>query len=264
MRELKSMCSGEFKKPSLKTKTSQDAQFKDSPSLNSKPSKELKAKLSGDLKMGPKSSSRELSTKSSLRDLLPTRELTSKTSFSTISVASSESCGFPTTPLKAQLILASPRVIVSHPSDGKLWDVSHASGTDSAWEGSSTAGSHDTHTTAGLDPGAPLYDHHAMHPFAELGLSSPSLGISRRYARKRTEAGQKVKRVPVPPIPSELLEEHERQLTVMRNGNGPGRDRLYDSVAVPVAEARPGSDDEQAGPKRSGLLGNARAWFRRI
>ncbi|EUC63763.1 Serine/Threonine kinase catalytic domain protein [Rhizoctonia solani AG-3 Rhs1AP] len=269
MRELKSMCSGEFKKQSFNKPTPS----KDSPDLKNKPSKELKAKLSGDLKgkpkehdvgktlrgVGSKSSLRELSTKSSIRDLLSTRELKSKTSFSTLSVASSESNVFPVTPLKAEVILASPRVIVSHPSDGTLWDGSRTSGTDSAWEGSSTAGSHETHTAVGLEPGAPLYDRHAVHRFGE---PFPSSVVSPRYARKRTAADQKVKRVPVPPIPSELLAEHERQLTTKRNGNGPGRDRLYDSVAVPVPV--PEVDDEKAGPKRSGLLDNARAWFRRI
>ncbi|CAE6473373.1 unnamed protein product [Rhizoctonia solani] len=262
MRELKSMCSSEFKKPSPNKIKAQDTQVKGSP--------DLKTKLSGDLKskskehevgkkilreMGPKSSPRELSTKSSIRDFLSTRELASKTSFSTLSVASSESSGPPVTPLKAEVVLASPRVIVSHPSDGKLWDRSRTSGTDSAWDGSSTAGSHDTHIPTGLDPGAPLYDRHAAPRFGE---HSPSP----RYARKRTEANQKVKRVPVPPIPSELLEEHERHLTTKRNGNGPGRDRLYDSVAVPVPV--PEVDDERTGPKRSGLLDGARAWFRRI
>ncbi|CAE6474928.1 unnamed protein product [Rhizoctonia solani] len=274
MRELRSMCSGEFKKPSP-NKTP----VKNSPDLRAKPSKELKPKQSGDLKnkpkdhearilreRGPKSSPRELSTKSSIRDFLSARELTSKTSFSTLSVASSESSGFPVTPLKAEVILSSPRVIVSHPSDGKLWDGSRTSAAESAWEGSSTAGSHDTHVAVGLDPGAPLYERHAVYRFGELGMSSPSLGVSPQYARKRTEASQRVKRVPVPPIPSELLEEHERQLTIKRNVNGAGRDRLYDSVAVPVPvpEVRLGSDDERMGPKRAGLLDNARAWFRRI
>ncbi|CUA71334.1 protein serine/threonine kinase (Ran1), putative [Rhizoctonia solani] len=266
MRDLRSMCSGEFKKPTPnKTK---DGQAKDS-TLKSKPSRELRPKLSGDLISKPKElevgkiqremgSKRELSTKSSMRDLLSTRELTSKKSFSTLSVASSESSGFPVTPFKAEVILASPRVIVSHPSDPKLWDSSRTSGTDSAWEGSSTAGSHDTHTAAGLEPGVPLYDRQPAHRFGE---PSPSLEASPRYARRRT-GNQKVKRVPVPPIPSELLEEHQRQLTIKRNGNGPGPDRLYDSVPVPVPA--PEVDDERAGPKRSGLLDNARAWFRRI
>ncbi|CAE6530545.1 unnamed protein product [Rhizoctonia solani] len=277
MRELSRMCSAEFKKPSAnKAKSSQEMQVKGSPDLRTKPSNELKAKLSGDLKNKPREhevgkimsskSPRKVSTKSSLRELsskasLSALELTSKTSFSTLSVASSESIGFPVTPLKAEVILASPRVIVSHPSDGKLWDVPRTSGADSTWEGSSTTGSHDIHV--GLEPGAPLYDRHAFYRLPELGTSSPSLGTP-QYARKRTEGGQKVKRIPVPPIPSELLEEHERQLTIKRNEAG--RDRLFDSVAVPapVPEGKHGSDDERAGPKRSGLLDNARAWFRRM
>ncbi|KAJ1301378.1 hypothetical protein OPQ81_008643 [Rhizoctonia solani] len=260
MRELKSMCSGEFKKSSLKTKPSQETLVKGLPDLGGKPSKELKAKLSGDLKSRPKEqalgkSPRELSAKASIRDLLSTRELTSKTSFSTLSAASSESSGFPATPLKAEVVLSSPRVIISHPSEGKLWDAPRTSGAESAWEGSSTTGSHDIHIPVGLEPGAPLYDRHAFYRLGEL-VTSPT--------RKRTEADQKVKRVPVPPIPSELLEEHERQLTIKRTGIG--RDRLFDSVAVPVPgpEFKYGSDDERVGPKRSGLLDNARAWFRRI
>ncbi|KAG8730775.1 hypothetical protein FRC11_005853 [Ceratobasidium sp. 423] len=244
------------------------AQVKGSPDL---PSNELKAKLSGDLKNNPKGkilhdkSPRELSKSStrelSAKTLLSARELTSKTSFSTLSVASSESSGFPATPLKAEVILSSPRVIVSRPSDGKLWDVPRTSGADSGWEGSSTTGSHDAHVAVGLEPGAPLYDHHAFYRLPQLATSSPSLGTP-RHAQKG-DTSQKVKRVPVPPIPSELLEEHERQLTIKRNGAG--RDRLFDSVAVPVVvpEIKHGSDDERAA-KRSGLLDNARAWLRRI
>ncbi|CAE6427131.1 unnamed protein product [Rhizoctonia solani] len=254
MRELRSKCSGEFKKSS--SKVTQDSK--------SKPKEHEPL---------PKSIPRELSTKSSLRDLsskvsLSTRDLKSKTSFSTLSVASSESSGFPVTPLKAEVVLTSPRVIVSHPSDGKIWDMSHTSGSESSACGGSTC-SHDTvHVPMIVEPGAPLYDRHPIYRLGELGRNSPSPTASPRYARKRSEASQKVKRVPVPPIPSELLEEHERQLTVKRSvASG---DRLFNSVAVPAsatvptAEVKHESDDERAGPKRHGLLDNARAWFRRI
>ncbi|CAE6471351.1 unnamed protein product [Rhizoctonia solani] len=262
MRELRSKCSGEFKKPSPKV-----GQEKATPELKGRPKEHEGGKLI------PKSFPRELSTNSSLRDLsskasLSARELKSKTSFSTLSVASSESSGFPVTPLKAEVVLASPRVIVSHPSDAKIWDMSRASGSESSACDSSTC-SHDTvHVPMVFEPGAPLYDNHPIYRLGDLGTASPSPAISPRYARKRTEASQKVKRVPVPPIPSELLEEHERQLTVKRSAAG--RDRMFDSVAVPTqapvptAEVKHGSDDERAGPKRHGLLDNARAWFRRI
>ncbi|CAE6437439.1 unnamed protein product [Rhizoctonia solani] len=255
MRELKNKCSLEFKKPTPKT------QEKSAPESKTKPKEHETCKLFS------KSSHRDLSAKATLS----TRELNSKASFSTLSVTSSESNGFPVTPLKAEVVLSSPRVIISHPSDGKIWDMSRASESESSACDSSTC-SHDTvHVPMVLDPGAPLYDHHPMYRFGEPGMISPSSpAVSPRYARKRTETSQKVKRVPVPPIPSELLEEHERQLTVKRSATG--RDRLFDSVAVPApaaaqvptADVKHGSDDERAGPRRHGLLDNARAWFRRI
>ena len=152
-----------------------------------------------------------------------------------------------------------------------------------------------------LEPGAPLFDASARlfssgrvvtsmstlsgvtasprqryHTTNELGTEPVPFPV---YARRRAGSGSppkcKVKRVPVPQIPMELLEEHERQICLKRAEAGvktePAR-RMYELVE-PDADGNgdggppPGLmmyDNREGRAGRNRLLDNARAWFRRI
>ncbi|QRV97777.1 Serine/threonine-protein kinase [Ceratobasidium sp. AG-Ba] len=228
-------------------------------------------------------------------------------SCSTISVDSSESGLFPPTPMKAEVDLASPKVIVSRPSDARLREAPR-SAAQSLWDGScgsqTTLWSSEFHGRPALElePGAAIYDasegllgevrqerdrnkswnapivpattnptpRRRYHTIGEGGYESQSLTSVRRRVGPRSPSQQrKIKRVPVPPIPSELLEEHQRQLSFKKHG----RTLQADQMTELAPEANQGHGilpppglpldprDRQAGPKR--LLENARAWFRR-
>ncbi|KAG9096222.1 hypothetical protein FRC06_008895 [Ceratobasidium sp. 370] len=223
-----------------------------------------------------------------------TRELHSNVSTSTLSVASSESSAFPLTPIKAEIILSSPKVIISRPSDSKLWEASSSSGR-SLWSESgdsqTTVWSGETHGRRALElePGAPLFDP-STRLFGDArgerdrnrswGAPAPLLVTGSAPRRRYHTAGEddsarkwaasppkqrKVKRVPVPPIPNELLEEHERQLLAKVSKGDHMVELATDGSVSRGVSPPPGlgfeSRDRQVGPKR--LLENARAWFRR-
>lgn len=230
----------------------------------------------------------------------------SKISTSTISAASSESGVFPLTPLKAKVVLTSPDLIISHPSDGTLWDVSRSSGR-SLWHGScdsrTTVYSADSHGRSALDLGRGAHvcdvsreflvgEHHERDRNKSWNAPAPSTSsptARRRYhttgedipaafppifAQRTAESAgspkqHRVKRVPVPPIPDELLQEHERQI-LFNSSKGTSRADRVAKLSVDVAKSQellppPGlalnGQERQLGPRR--LLENARAWFRR-
>lgn len=172
---------------------------------------------------------------------------------STISAASSsESSGFPGTPQ----VLASPRLIVSHPSEGKLWNIVPASSAQSLWDESACS-----YFQGPGAQGATLFDVRPQHLPGLSSSSSPSLSDLSEVSCTSANGTprRRVKRVPVPPIPSELLEEHERQLSMRRNASGATTIEM--SVDAPMHQVT-----RLAGPptKPRRLLDNARAWFRRI
>ncbi|KAG8738515.1 hypothetical protein FRC10_006774 [Ceratobasidium sp. 414] len=221
------------------------------------------------------------------------REMHSNVSTSTLPITSSESGAFPLTPIKADMILFSPQVIISRPLDGKLWEASSESGRSLRSE------SDDSQTTVwsgevqgrralDLEPGAPLFDPSARlfgdarrerdrnrswgapAPPSVTGTTprrryhtageddSKDVFVQRRAGSRSPPKERKVKRVPVPPIPNELLEEHNRQL-MAKAGRG---DLAAEHIVELVSASRevsppPGLGFEgrvrQFGPKR--LLG---------
>ncbi|KAG8722178.1 hypothetical protein FRC09_006664, partial [Ceratobasidium sp. 395] len=251
------------------------------------------------------------------------RQMPLNASSSTLSVdSSSESSMFPLTPMKAEVILNSPNVIISRPSDGKLWEASSSSGRSlwnescesqtTVWSGEAVVQGRralELEAAQGrraleLEPGAPLFDPSARVFVGDVGRDRnrswgapvPSTVMAnpaprRRYhttgedetklvfARRRCPSGsppkqqqqRKVKRVPVPPIPNELLEEHERQLSVKASRHElVAHGQMVELLAADLGASSdmlppPGlvfeGRDRQVGPKR--LLENARAWFRR-